>query len=94
MRRRHHHPDIACNVQYSRTELYGQPAWDNLSRIIGAAEAAVRRGLGKISRERLRRARIRELMSLSDHQLLDIGVERSDIATTVEKILEQKTRPG
>ena len=53
----------------------------------------MRQRLVKISRERLRRRRIRTLQGLSDRQLLDIGVERADITATIEKVLERKARP-
>jgi len=92
MHLRHQRTDPACDFQRPRHERFAQPILESLSRLIQAAEEAMRLGLGKISRERLRRARIQELRNMSDRQLLDIGVERSEIAATVERILVQKTR--
>lgn len=94
MHLRHQHPEPACDFQQPRLGQFGHPILGSVSRLIRAADTAMRRGLLKIARERLRRARIQELRSMSDHQLLDIGVERSEIASTVERILEQKARRG
>ncbi|MEO9901584.1 DUF1127 domain-containing protein [Nisaea sp.] len=93
MHLRHQHPEPACDFQQPRLDQLGHPIFGSVSRLIRAANSAMRRGLHKIARERLRRARIKELQGLTDHQLLDIGVERSEIAATVEKVLERKVYP-
>ncbi|WP_193171347.1 DUF1127 domain-containing protein [Nisaea nitritireducens] len=87
MHLRHHQTDLAYDFKRPHPK---HPFLNTLSRLTRAMETAVRQGLGKISRERQRRDGVRELHSLSDRQLLDIGVERSQIAETVEKVLEQK----
>ncbi len=92
MHLRHQRTDPAYSFQRPCHKRFAQPILENLSRLIRAAEEAMHLGLGKISRERLRRARIQQLQKMNDRQLLDIGVERSEIAATVEGILEQKKR--
>jgi uncharacterized protein YjiS (DUF1127 family) len=94
MHLRHQHPEPACEIQQPRLEQFGQPNLGSVSWLIRTADTAMRRALSKVARERLRRARIQELQGMSDRQLLDIGVERSEITTTVEKILEQKACRG
>jgi uncharacterized protein YjiS (DUF1127 family) len=49
---------------------------------------ALRRGLGWISLWRQRRTAIRELQTLIDHHLADIGLDRSQIVSTVEKVIK------
>ncbi|MEP3115814.1 DUF1127 domain-containing protein [Nisaea sp.] len=93
MHLRHQHRDPTCAFRKSHIKQLGQPISESVFRLIRAADTAIHRGLHKIARERLRRARIKELQGLTDHQLLDIGVERSEIAATVEKVLERKVYP-
>ncbi len=57
-------------------------------RLVNGLESAVRRSVGGISRWRRRRTAIRELQALSDHHLTDIGLDRSQIVSTVEEIIE------
>ncbi len=57
-------------------------------RLVNRLESAVRRSVGGISRWRQRRTAIRELQALSDHYLKDIGLDRSQIVSTVEEIIE------
>ena len=52
------------------------------------------RNLGWISRWRQRRTAIRELQALSDHYLTDIGLDRSQIVSTVEDIIETGGQPA
>ena len=61
-------------------------------RLVDALELAVRQGVGGISRWRRRRAAIRELQALSDRHLRDIGLDRSQIASTVETLIEAGDR--
>ena len=56
-------------------------------RLINGLESAVRRSVGGISRWRQRRTAIRELQALSDHYLTDIGLDRSQIVSTVEEMI-------
>lgn len=93
MHLRRHQPDLTCNFQHPRLRLFAQMALGSLLRLIQFVETAIRRELAALSREKLRLTRIRELQGFSDRQLRDIGVERSDIAATVEEILDRKKRP-
>ncbi len=63
-------------------------------RLVNGLKSAVRRSAGVISRWRQRRTAIRELQALSDHHLTDIGLDRSQIVTTVEEIIETGGRPA
>ena len=63
-------------------------------RLVNGLESAVRWSVGRISRWRRRRSAIRELQALSDHLLTDIGLDRSQIVSTVEEIIEAGGRPG
>ena len=57
-------------------------------RLINGLKSAVRRSAGGISRWRRRRKAIRELQALSDHYLADIGLDRSQIVSTIEEMIE------
>ena len=57
-------------------------------RLVKCLKSAVRRSIGGISRWRRRRTAIRALQALSDHCLTDIGLDRSQIVSTAEKIRE------
>ena len=61
-------------------------------RLVNGLESAVRRSFGGISRWSQRRIVIRELQVLSDHYLTDIGLDRSQIVSTVEEIIETDGR--
>ena len=63
-------------------------------RLVNGLESAVRWSIGGISRWRQRRAAIRELQALSDHYLTDIGLDRSQIVSTVGEIIETGGRPA
>ncbi len=63
-------------------------------RLVNGLESAVRRSVGGISGWRQRRTAIRELQALSDHQLTDIGLDRSQIVSTVEDIIETGGQPA
>ncbi len=63
------------------------------SRLVNGLVWAVRRSVGGISRWRHRRTAIRELQALSEHYLTDIGLERSQIVSTVDEIIETGGRP-
>ena len=63
-------------------------------RLVNGLESAVRRSVGGISRWRQRRTAIRELQALSDHHLTDIGLDRSQIVSTVEEIIETGGQPA
>ncbi|MEQ8816362.1 MAG: DUF1127 domain-containing protein [Thalassobaculum sp.] len=60
------------------------------SRLVKGLDSAVRRSAGAISRWNRRRTTIRALQALSDHHLLDIGLERSRIAATVDELLDNE----
>jgi uncharacterized protein YjiS (DUF1127 family) len=63
-------------------------------RLVNGLESAVRRSVGGISRWRQRRTAIRELQALSDHHLTGIGLDRSQIVSTVEEIIETGGQPA
>ncbi len=63
-------------------------------RQVISLDSALRRSLGWISRWRRRRTAIRELQALSDHHLADIGLDRSQIVSTVEKNIETGGQPA
>ncbi len=63
-------------------------------RLVNGLESAVRRKLGGISRRRRRRTAIRELQALSDHHLTDIGLDRCQIVSTGEEIIETGGQPA
>ncbi len=63
-------------------------------RLVNGLESAVRRSVGGISRWRQRRIAIRELQALSDHHLTDIGLDRSQIVSMVEEIIETGGQPA
>ncbi len=56
--------------------------------------SALRRSAAGISRWRQRRTAIRELQALSDHHLTGIGLDRSQIVSTVEAIIETGGQPA
>ncbi|WP_282610268.1 DUF1127 domain-containing protein [Pelagibius sp. Alg239-R121] len=57
-------------------------------------ELALRRIVGAISRWQRRRAAIRELRALDDYHLMDIGLERFQIVSAVEEMIENENRPA
>jgi uncharacterized protein YjiS (DUF1127 family) len=61
-------------------------------RLFNGLKSAVRRSVGWISRWHQRRTLIRKLLALNDHNLKDIGLERSDIASYVEEIIVMDAR--
>ena len=73
-----------------RTERPGRQINAILS--IGASRlvngSALRRSVGGITLWRRRRTAIRELQALSDHHLTDIGLDRSQIVSTVEETIK------
>lgn len=88
-------PDLGSSFQQAHADQSGRPGRriDEIPsfgalRLVNGLESAVRRSIGAISRWRQRRTAIRELQALSDHHLTDIGLDRSQIVTTVEEIIE------
>ncbi len=63
-------------------------------RLVNGLETAVCRSVGGISRWRQRRTAIREFQALNDHHLTDIGLDRSQIVSTVEEIIETGGQPA
>jgi len=55
---------------------------------------ALRRTRGRISRWRRRRIGIRKFQALNDHYLTDIGLDRSQIVSKVEEIIETGGQPA
>ena len=70
----------------SESRIAGFPSLGTV-RLIKGLESAVRHCADGISRWRRRRTAIRELQALSDHYLTDVGLERSQIVSTVEKMI-------
>lgn len=56
-------------------------------RLVNGLKSVARWCVGGISRWRRRRTTIRELQALSDHYLKDIGLDRSQIVSTVEETI-------
>lgn len=85
-------PKLGGGFRYGRTGRFDRRV-DAISSIgafqlVNGLETAVRLIAGRISRWRRRRASIRELQALSDHQLKDIGLDRHRIVSAVENITE------
>ncbi len=74
-------------------QIDGNPSIGALWMVNGL-ESAVRWSVGGISRWRQRRTAIRKLQELSDHHLTDIGMDRSQIVSTVEEIVKTGGRPA
>ena len=62
-------------------------------RLANGLESAVRWSIGRISRWRQRHAAIREFQALSDHYLRDIGLNCSQVVSTVEAVIKAGDRP-
>ena len=61
---------------------------------LGRTESLLHIIIGAISRWRRRRAAIRELRALKDHDLADIGLDRFQIVSAVEEMIEMDDRPA
>jgi uncharacterized protein YjiS (DUF1127 family) len=85
-------PNLGSSFQQAHADRPGRQIDRLLSigalRLVNGLGSAVRRSVGVISRWRQRRTAIRELQALSDHQLTDIGLDRSQIVSTVEEMIE------
>jgi uncharacterized protein YjiS (DUF1127 family) len=102
-------PTLASRFRQVPVDWHRQPEWpgrpaqsgrqidDILSiailRLVQGVETLVRRGAGWITRRHRRRTAIRELQSLSDRLLQDIGLERGQITETVDHLLETGEQP-
>lgn len=64
----------------------------SLNGLYAAAAAGTRRLLAKIVRARTRRAALGELSSLSDRQLMDIGLQRAQLGEVVNSMLSAADR--
>ncbi len=60
-------------------------------QLVNGLESAVRRSVDWISHWRQRRTGTHKLQALNDHYLADFGLERSQIVSTVEEIIEMDT---
>ena len=74
-------------------QIDGTPSICDL-RLVNGLESAVCRSVGWISRWRRRRTAIRELQASSDHYLTEIGLDRSQIVSTVEEIIKIGDQPA
>ncbi len=63
------------------------------SRFSGGLTSAALRAVGGLSRHCRRRAAIRKLRAMSDAALRDIGLDRSQVVSPVEALLETSGRP-
>lgn len=64
-----------------------------LSRLVAILEAMIRRRVQNMANNRRRRATIRTLRGLDDHLLTDVGLDRSQIVSAVDRIGRQQL-PG
>ncbi len=91
-------PHLGSSVQQAHTDrskrpgrrIDGIPSFRTF-RLVNDLESALRRNVDGFSRRRQRRRAIRELQGLSDHDLTDIGLDRSQIVSTVEAIIETRS---
>lgn len=94
-------PDLGGSLQQAHSEPSERPGrqLDAIPRFgalrpVKSLASAFRRLAGGISRWRRRRSSIRELQALSAHHLADIGLDRSQIVSTVEALIEARDRPA
>ncbi len=94
-------PNLGSSFQQAHADRPERPGRqiDGISsigalRLVNGLESAVRRSVGGISRWRQRRTAIRELQALSEHPPRDIGLDRSQIVSTVEEIIETGGQPA
>jgi uncharacterized protein YjiS (DUF1127 family) len=64
-----------------------------LARLFKLEKTAVVQGIAEILRAQRRRANIRTLDAMSDRQLLDIGIDRSEIPGAVDRALDARKLP-
>jgi uncharacterized protein YjiS (DUF1127 family) len=88
-------PSVCSSIRQARADRPEQPDCQierlpstGTLRLIKVLESAFRRSVDGISHWRRRRTAIRELQALSDHHLKDIGLDRSQIVSTVEEMIE------
>lgn len=82
----------ACSQTPDLGKRFRQAPAGQPRRLVLFLEAALRRGLGGVTRWRRQRGAVRELQALSDHYLRDIGLERSRIVPAVEAIIRDGER--
>ncbi|MDH3670697.1 MAG: DUF1127 domain-containing protein [Gammaproteobacteria bacterium] len=71
-----------------RAHAFSQALRHLTEAIVGASGRAAR----ALKHRRLRRANIRQLAGLTDHQLKDIGLLRAEIAAAVDKLLPDESQ--
>lgn len=88
-------PDLGSSFQQAHADRPERPSREidripsiGALRLVNGLESAVRQSIGRISRWHQRCTAIRELQALSDHYLTDIGLDRSQIVSTVEETIE------
>lgn len=64
-----------------------------MSRLLKAVRTAFLQGLADIRRAQRRSANIRTLDAMSDRQLRDIGIDRSEIPRAVDRALDTRKLP-
>lgn len=63
------------------------------SRLYRSVKTAILQTIVEIQRARRRSAGIRMLDAMSDRQLLDIGIDRSEIPGAIDRALDARKRP-
>ncbi|UUX49457.1 DUF1127 domain-containing protein [Nisaea acidiphila] len=63
------------------------------SRLYRSVKTAILQSIAEIQRARRRSAGIRMLDAMSDRQLLDIGIDRSEIPGAIDRALDARKTP-
>ncbi len=75
-------------------QLRAQAFQRALRRLAKRTVGTIRWAVEAVQHRRLRRASIRELSALTDHQLKDIGLLRAEIPAVVDKFLQKEWQPA
>ena len=97
MNRHYALPHLGSSIRQAHADRLARPgrqtdgtAGDGILRLVNGLEPALRRTVRRISRRR--RAAIRKRQALSGHHRTDIGLDRAQIASTVDGIIETDGR--
>ncbi|MFQ5545656.1 MAG: DUF1127 domain-containing protein [Acidiferrobacterales bacterium] len=75
-------------------QLRAQAFQRALRRLVKRTAGTITWAVEALQHRRLRRAGIRELSALTDHQLKDIGLFRAEIPAAVDKALRNESQPA